>query len=60
MLSSVKGELPQSSVQQDPDMTAVARRAYEIFESRGRIDGADLDDWLQAELESQTVETSAS
>ena len=57
MLSLVKAELPPSSV---PGLTDVARRAYEIFESRGRIDGADVDDWLQAEFESQTVDTSAS
>jgi len=60
MLSLVKAELPTSSVPNDPGRTDVAHRAYEIYESRGRIDGADLDDWLQAELESQTVETSAS
>ncbi len=29
----------------------VARRAYEIFESRGGYHGADLDDWLEAERE---------
>ncbi len=29
----------------------VARRAYERFESRGRVHGRDLDDWLQAEAE---------
>ena len=49
MLSVVKAELPPSSVPNDPDMTDTALRAYEIYESRGRIDGADLDDWLQAE-----------
>jgi hypothetical protein len=27
----------------------IARRAYEIFERRGGVHGADLDDWLQAE-----------
>jgi DUF2934 family protein len=27
----------------------IARRAYEIYESRGRIDGTQLDDWLEAE-----------
>jgi hypothetical protein len=27
----------------------IARRAYEIFEHRGRVHGYDLDDWLQAE-----------
>ena len=29
----------------------VARRAYEIFESRGRAHGSDLDHWLEAERE---------
>ena len=28
---------------------AVARRAYEIYQNRGGNDGADLDDWLEAE-----------
>jgi hypothetical protein len=31
------------------DPGAVARRAYEIYESRGGNHGADLDDWLEAE-----------
>ncbi len=26
-------------------------RAYEIYEQRGMLDGAELDDWLQAETE---------
>lgn len=60
MLSSVKAELPTSSVPNDPGTIDVAHRAYEIYESRGRIDGAALDDWLQAERESQTEEPSAS
>ncbi|HEY6384233.1 MAG TPA: DUF2934 domain-containing protein [Candidatus Acidoferrum sp.] len=30
---------------------AIARRAYEIFEAKGRIKGRDLDNWLQAEAE---------
>ena len=38
------GEAPNS-----PD--AVARRAYEIYQNRGGTDGADLDDWLEAERE---------
>lgn len=29
----------------------IALRAYEIYNSRGQIDGADVDDWLQAERE---------
>lgn len=30
---------------------SIARRAYEIFESEGRMPGHALDDWLQAEAE---------
>jgi hypothetical protein len=29
----------------------IRRRAYELHEQRGRVDGCDLDDWLQAESE---------
>jgi Protein of unknown function (DUF2934) len=31
--------------------TAIARRAYELYESRGGEHGHDLEDWLQAETE---------
>ena len=27
----------------------IARRAYELYEARGYIDGFDIEDWLQAE-----------
>jgi hypothetical protein len=30
---------------------AIARRAYELFQERGREPGRDLDDWLRAEHE---------
>jgi len=29
----------------------IRRRAYELYEERGRTDGRDLEDWLQAESE---------
>jgi len=29
----------------------IRRRAYQLYEQRGRIDGFALDDWLQAECE---------
>ena len=29
----------------------IRRRAYELYEQRGKVDGFALDDWLQAELE---------
>lgn len=36
----------------DPDSQQVIRkRAYELYEFRGKEEGHDLDDWLQAESE---------
>ncbi len=29
----------------------IRRRAYELYEARGREDGHELDDWLQARAE---------
>ena len=29
----------------------IRRRAHELYEQRGRVDGFALDDWLQAEAE---------
>ena len=29
----------------------IRRRAYELYEQRGRADGLELDDWVQAESE---------
>ncbi len=29
----------------------VRRRAYALYEERGRMDGHDVDDWLRAETE---------
>jgi hypothetical protein len=34
-----------------PSHAAIAARAYEIYLERGRVDGHDVDDWLQAEYE---------
>jgi hypothetical protein len=33
------------------------RRACELYEQRGRIDGFALDDWLEAERDSRSAET---
>jgi len=33
----------------------IARRAYEIYEERGRGDGADVADWLRAEVEVKSL-----
>lgn len=32
-----------------PSPLEVARRAYSLYEARGRTDGGDVDDWLLAE-----------
>ena len=29
----------------------IRRRAYELYEQRGRTDGSELEDWVQAEAE---------
>ena len=42
------------------DHDAIARRAYEIYESRGRVAGGEMDDWLQAERELKAMATKAS
>jgi len=32
-------------------LESIARRAYEIFESKGRVKGCEVENWLQAEAE---------
>jgi DUF2934 family protein len=36
----------------------IAKRAFELYCERGRHDGHDVDDWLQAERELQTTDRS--
>lgn len=35
----------------DPSLEEIEARAYQRYVQRGRIDGFDVDDWLQAEKE---------
>ena len=37
----------------------IRARAYQLYEERGRDDGHDLDDWLQAEAELSQVQKAA-
>ena len=37
----------------------IQQRAYELYERRGRTDGHDLEDWLQAECEIRGTEVNA-
>jgi hypothetical protein len=44
---------PSSKAVSDPEQLEdrIRARAYELYESRGREDGHDLEDWLRAEEE---------
>ena len=35
----------------EPAIEEIRARAYEVYVQRGRVDGFDLEDWLQAEEE---------
>jgi len=37
----------------------IRRRAYELYEACGRVDGHELDDWLRAEEEIKQQKTHA-
>ena len=37
----------------------IQQRAYELYEQRGRTDGHELDDWLQAEREIKGTQANA-
>jgi hypothetical protein len=40
----------------DPRVEDIRRRAYELYEQRGREDGHDVDDWFEAEREIKVAE----
>jgi Protein of unknown function (DUF2934) len=42
---------PAKTAQSSGIEERIRRRAYELYEQRGRTDGLALDDWLQAERE---------
>ena len=56
--------VPSVPIKTDPPTTdsgdelrdQVRARAFQLFEQRGRDDGHDLDDWLQAEAELSPVQ----
>ena len=37
----------------------IQQRAYELYEQRGRTEGNDLDDWLQAEYKIKGTQANA-
>ena len=46
-----KAPTPITAVPQKNIEERIRRRAYELYEERGREEGHALDDWLQAEAE---------
>jgi len=47
-ISSMETQITKSL---DDRYEQIRRRAFEIYEERGREDGHDREDWLQAELD---------
>ena len=45
------GKSDQTLTPYEPTCEEIRERAYEVYVGRGRIDGFDLEDWLQAEKE---------
>lgn len=44
----------QTPVSNDVERSRIAERAYELYVNRGREEGRDVDDWLEAERELTT------
>ncbi len=53
MTTKSKSRKPRSLKPAQPNdiEESIRRRAYQLYEQRGRLDGYALDDWLQAERE---------
>ncbi len=50
-LDVLNGKSDQALTSYEPTFEEIRARAYEVYVQRGRIDGFDLEDWLQAEKE---------
>ena len=49
-----------ANVVTDPNLEQeIRRRAYALYEERGREDGHDIDDWLRAEAELRATASKA-
>jgi hypothetical protein len=49
--TSVGSPTDGASAPYEPTLEEIRARAYEAYIQRGRVDGFDLEDWLQAEKE---------
>jgi hypothetical protein len=51
-IESMKNKSTKSTTDPHPNLDEeIRRRAYELYENRGRENGHDIDDWLHAEAE---------
>ena len=46
-----KAEKPRQKLDHQPTDEEIAKLAYRFWEQRGRADGRDFDDWMDAEQE---------
>jgi len=53
--TSLKVDTVLIGAEQTVSVEQIAKRAYEIYDARGRAEGCDLNDWLQAEHELRQV-----
>ncbi len=59
-MSGNRNHKPEATVSNDlsqAQMEKIRQRAYELFEARGREEGHELEDWLQAEAEVAATKT---
>lgn len=50
--TAIPNQIPTRVTKSAPDLQEqIRRRAHEVYEQRGRDEGHELDDWLQAESE---------
>ena len=47
---------PKPAALSQDRLEKIRQRAYELYEARGREEGHDFDDWLQAEAEIEAAE----
>ena len=46
---NVKNGAPEATANSQDVQSAIAQKAYDLWEQSGRIDGQDLEHWLEAE-----------
>ena len=47
------------AIRRQPTDEEIAARAHELYEQRGRTEGHDVEDWMQAKSELEAAEVSA-